>query len=256
MLRHVLTRWVTALAVTGLMAVSSLAGDGRCYEMRVYTAGDRLPDVHARMKNHAIALVKKHGMTPEGFWVPKENPEGKILFVLSYPSREARETAWKSFGADPEWLAVKEASEKNGKLVQKAENFFMHTTDYSPLFSALKVGGERVFELRTYTASEGNLERLNARFRNHTVALFSKHGMTNVIYWNRDKDQPEADRTLVYFLAHATQDAAKASFSAFGKDPAWVEARTASEKDGGGSLTAKGGVKSEFFLATDYSPVK
>jgi hypothetical protein len=80
--------------------------------------------------------------------------------------------------------------------------------------------------------------------------------MTNVIYWNRDQDQPEADRTLVYFLAHASQDAAKASFGAFGKDPAWVDARNASEKDGGGSLTAKGGVKSEFFVATDYSPAK
>jgi hypothetical protein len=251
-----LTGWVTAAAVTFFATVSALAGDTRCYEMRIYTAGERLPDVHARMKNHAIALVKKHGMTPEGFWVPKENPEGKILFVLSYPTRDAREVSWKSFGADPEWLAVKEASEKNGKLVQKAENFFLHTTDYSPVFSGLKPGGDRVFELRTYTASEGNLERLNARFRNHTLALFAKHGMTNVIYWNRDQDQPEADRTLVYFLAHASQDAAKASFGAFGKDPAWVDARNASEKDGGGSLTAKGGVKSEFFVATDYSPVR
>lgn len=34
-----------------------------------------------------------------------------------------------------------------------------------------------VFELRTYTTNDGKLDNLNARFRDHTVALFKKHGM-------------------------------------------------------------------------------
>jgi len=41
----------------------------------------------------------------------------------------------------------------------------------------------RYFEMRTYTANEGKLDALNARFRDHTCKLFEKHGMTNVGYW-------------------------------------------------------------------------
>jgi len=40
-----------------------------------------------------------------------------------------------------------------------------------------------VFELRTYTAAAGRLGALNARFRDHTLKLFARHGITNVGYW-------------------------------------------------------------------------
>ena len=101
-----------------------------------------------------------------------------------------------------------------------------------------------MFELRTYTASPGNLGNLNARFRNHTLKLFEKHGITSIGYWCPLKDQPGADNTLVYIVAHKSVDAAKASFGAFRQDPAWIAAKKASEDAAGGSLTAKDGVKS------------
>jgi hypothetical protein len=78
--------------------------------------------------------------------------------------------------------------------------------------------------------------------------------MTNIAYFTVLKDQPGADNTLLYFLAHKSQDAAKASFDAFRKDPEWIAAKTASEKEGGGSLTTPDGVKSLFLKPTDYSP--
>ena len=116
---------------------------------------------------------------------------------------------------------------------------------------------ERVFELRTYTATEGHLDNLNARFRDHTLKLFEKHDMTNWVYWNYLKGTKGDDAMLVYFLTHASQDAAKKSFGSFGKDPEWVTARKASEEKAGGSLTAaKDGVKSVFLKPTDYSPTK
>ena len=64
------------------------------------------------------------------------------------------------------------------------------------------------------------------------------------------------DERLIYFLAHRSVDAAKASFDAFRKDPAWTEARTESEKKAGGSLTKQGGVQSIFLKATEYSPLR
>ena len=113
-----------------------------------------------------------------------------------------------------------------------------------------------LYELRTYTASPGKMAALDARFRDHTIKLLAKHGVSNWLYLHRMADQPEADVNLTYFVTHASEAAAKASFSAFGADPAWKAAREASEKAAGGSLTVNGGVKSVFLAATDYSPTR
>ena len=114
-----------------------------------------------------------------------------------------------------------------------------------------------VYELRVYHTHPGKMPDLLKRFREHTCALFEKHGMTNVVYWNVLKGQKDDDKRLVYLLAHKSQDAAKKSFDEFRKDPDWIAAKDASEKKGGGSLTEpKGGVVSEFLKPTDYSPLK
>src|SRR4029453_13402096 len=156
----------------------------------------------------------------------------------------AREQSWKAFGGDPDWKKAQGESEKDGKLVAKVEQLFMQATDFSPKIEPAKGAGDRVFELRPYTCTPNNLPNLDARFRDHTIGLFKKHGITNLFYWHLLPDQPKADSTLVYMLGHANTDAAKASFDAFRKDPEWVAAKDASEKKGGGSLTlAEGGVK-------------
>jgi hypothetical protein len=110
---------------------------------------------------------------------------------------------------------------------------------------------QRVFELRTYTAAPGKLDALKARFRNHTVALFKKHGMTNVGYWT-PQDAPGAQNMLIYVLAHESRGAARKSFDGFRADPAWIKAREASEANG--RLTEK--VESVFMDPTDFSPMK
>ncbi len=88
------------------------------------------------------------------------------------------------------------------------------------------------------------------------MKLFAKHGMTNVAYWQLLPDQQGADNTLIYILAHASQEAAAKSFDAFRADPDWKAARAASEAKAGGSLTTPDGVKSQFLQATDYSPIR
>ena len=115
----------------------------------------------------------------------------------------------------------------------------------------------RVFEMRVYWAAPGKLDALHARFRDHTLGLFAKHGITNLIYWNLAEGSPEADRKLIYLLGHDSVEAGKASFDSFRKDPEWTAAREASEKKAGGLLTeAQGGVISEYLVPTDYSPWK
>jgi hypothetical protein len=253
-----------SLLTFGLLASSAVAAepDSRLFEMRVYYAAEgKLDALNARFRDHTLKLFAKHGMTSLGYFVPTKNPENKLIYFLAYPSREARDASWKAFQADPDWKAAQKASEANGRLLTKGESAFLTATDYSALAQA-KTYGQGVFELRTYTTEAGRLPDLNARFRDHTLKLFEKHGMTNVCYWNLAADQKGAksalvaSNTLIYLLTHKSEEAAKASFDAFRADPAWIAAKEASEKKAGGSLTIKDGVKSEFLVPTDYSPVK
>jgi NIPSNAP len=109
----------------------------------------------------------------------------------------------------------------------------------------------RVFELRTYTAPEGKLDNLHARFRDHTTRIFQNHNMTNIGYWT-PQDAPLSQNTLIYIIAHPSRDAAKASWAAFRDDPEWK--KVASESEANGKIVAK--VESVFLNATDYSPIK
>lgn len=253
------------LSVTSLLVLSGSAmcvsaygaePDNRLYEMRVYYAPEgKLEALHARFRDHTIKLFEKHGIENIGYFVPVENPERKLIYFLAYANREAREKSWKSFMADPVWQAAYKASEVDGKLVSKVDTLFLKATDFSPSIKAVRKP-DRVFEMRTYTTTEGNLSALNARFRDHTCKLFEKYGMTNVAYWTPASDQKGAENTLLYLLSHASQEAAKASFDAFRKDPVWIAARKASEDKAGGSLTVPDGVVSLFLQATDYSPMQ
>ncbi len=111
----------------------------------------------------------------------------------------------------------------------------------------------RVFEMRTYTTSEGNLDLLHKRFRDHTNARFEKHGMELVGYWT-PTDGETANNTLVYILAYPSREARDASWTAFGEDPEWQAAYQASHEEAGGRIVSN--VESVFLQPTDYSPIK
>lgn len=259
-----LSRLFTVLALTTMSALAANQ-DTRVFEMRTYHAAPgKLDALNARFRDHTIKLFEKHGITNIGYWMPIENPDSKLIYVLAYPTREARDVSWKEFQADPEWKTAQSESEKDGKLVAKVEQRFFTATDFSPEIKPAVAGEERVFELRTYTTPAGLLPNLHARFRDHTLALFARHGMMNLFYWKLLPEQPKnanllgaPSDTLIYLLAHKSVDAAKASFDAFRKDPEWIAAKEASEKAANGSLTVeKDGVVSVFLKSTDYSPTR
>ena len=109
----------------------------------------------------------------------------------------------------------------------------------------------RFFEMRIYTTHDGKLDDLHKRFREHTNALFQKHGMQLVGYWT-PVDGDEAGNTLVYLLAYESRDARDKAWEAFKADPDWQAAYKASHKDG--PIVKK--VESKFLTPTDYSPIK
>lgn len=108
-----------------------------------------------------------------------------------------------------------------------------------------------VYELRTYTTNEGKLPDLQARFRDHTMKIFERHGIHSIGYWV-PQDGPRSANTLIYIVAHPSREAAAKDWDAFVHDPEWQQVAAASEANG--KLLAN--IDSVYMDATDYSPLR
>ena len=132
------------LLLLGTVALCATAADDRkekpkaatkLYELRVYhVLPGRMKAMNARFRDHTCKLFEKHGMKVIGFWQPV-GPEHdkKLIYILAHESKEAAEKSWKAFQKDPDWIKARDASEKDGKIVQKVESTYMNPTDYSHL---------------------------------------------------------------------------------------------------------------------------
>ena len=112
-------------------------------------------------------------------------------------------------------------------------------------------GSGRVYELRTYTTFDGKLDALQKRFRDHTIEIFNRHGMTSIGYWV-PQDAPRSQNTLIYILAHPSREAAKQHWDEFRNDPEWK--KVSAESEANGKIVSH--VDSVFMDATDYSKLK
>ena len=88
-----------------------------------------------------------------------------------------------------------------------------------------------MYEFRRYTAEPGKLGELQARFRDHTDAIFKKHNMKSVGYF-APQDDPLSKNTFLYILEFPSRDAAKKSWDEFRVDPEWQKAQRESEANG------------------------
>jgi len=225
--------------------------DNRFFELRIYYCNPgRLDALVQRFQNHTTKIFEKHGMENIGYWLPVTNEKNALYYILAFPSKEAREKSWAAFSADPQWKEVASKSEESGKIIESITSVLMQPSEIMPLINAGS-GQGRVFELRTYTCLPDRLPNLTTRFKDHTLKLFEKHGMQNIVYFTtleKDNAQPK----LVYLLAHKNQDEATKSWAAFRADPVWIAARDASEKDG--KIVEK--VESVFLTPLDFSKIK
>ncbi len=134
--------WIVLLAAVACFSAPQTRAEdkpqagNRFFEMRTYIANEgKLEALNARFRDHTCRLFKKHNIDIIGFWVPTDEAKSKttLVYLLAYPSKEAREASWKAFQDDPEWKTAKAESEKNGVLVSKVIQEFMTATDYSPV---------------------------------------------------------------------------------------------------------------------------
>lgn len=124
------------LAATVILAVTSMSAQStnHVFEYRKYFAmPGKLDDLKARFRNHTIRIFERHGMKSVGYWVPQDNKDNALVYILQFPSREAATKSWAEFRADPEWQKVSKESEANGKLVDHIESVFMDPADFSAI---------------------------------------------------------------------------------------------------------------------------
>ena len=120
------------------------------------------------------------------------------------------------------------------------------------LLAGFACAQNRVYEMRTYTCNEGKLEALKARFRDHTIEIFKRHGIESVGYWV-PQDPALSKTTLIYIVVHPSLEAAKKNWAEFMADPEWVKVAADSQKDG--RILAKS-PESVFMDPTDFSKLK
>ena len=262
-------------------AIPAAEKDSRLFELRVYSVEKgKQAAVSNFIAKSGIKYMKKHNVELLGAWVPADASDERVITLLAHKDKESAEKNVAAYMADEGFRKEITEAMKDGPVITGVARFFLNATDYSPPVKAANAG-DRIFELRTYVATPNNLDNLNARFRDHTVKLFEKHGMTNVAYFTfgegekttvgdllkgcsaagKDASDVKPDTeakplALVYLITHKSPDARDENFSKFGRDPEWNAARTNSERKGGGSLTAKNAVKSLILKSTEYSPIK
>ncbi|HWI86907.1 MAG TPA: NIPSNAP family protein [Sphingomonas sp.] len=127
---------ILALAAPGLSRLPRLDPRTALYELRIYypTPG-KLEALNTRFREHTLKLFERHGITNVAYWNEPPGPaaqNGRVIYVLAYPDRAARDADWEAFHNDPDWRAAAAASEATGKLVEKVDAIFMNMTDYSP----------------------------------------------------------------------------------------------------------------------------
>jgi hypothetical protein len=124
-----------AMMPMALDAEAQAAGGDTVYELRIYHLNEGKEKlILDRFRSAETKIFERYGMHGVAYWVATEEPlAGRtLIYLLRHKSREAATASWAAFAKDPEWLALKATSEKDGAFVNKHESTFMKLTDFSP----------------------------------------------------------------------------------------------------------------------------
>jgi hypothetical protein len=126
---------VIPMTSAGELLAQGASADETVYELRIYHLNEGMQaGILERFRTKETAIFARYGMHGVGYWVPTDEPlAGRTLtYMLRHKSRAAAKESWAKFSADPEWVALKAETEKNGAFVKLHESTFMTLTDFSP----------------------------------------------------------------------------------------------------------------------------
>ncbi len=126
---------MTPMVDAGELMAQGASSDETVYELRIYHLNEGMQaGILERFRTKETAIFARCGMHGVGYWVPTDEPlAGRTLtYMLRHKSRVAAKESWAKFAADPEWVALKAETEKNGAFVKLHESTFMTLTEFSP----------------------------------------------------------------------------------------------------------------------------
>jgi len=132
---HILSFLFGGLAVFGATLVSNAQSAPHVYELRTYTApAGKLDALVARFRDHTETIFKRHDIKAIGYWIPQDNKNNQLIYIVDHKSKEDATKNWAAFQADDEWKKVRAESEAGGPLTTKApDSVYMNPTDFSRL---------------------------------------------------------------------------------------------------------------------------
>ncbi len=235
---------------------------GKLYELRFYTANPgKLPDLHARFREHTLKLFEKHGMENIIYWTVSEgtkedgdDSKNMMIYVIAHKDAAAKDASWAAFRADPEWQAVAKKSEENGKILSKPPRAILMTeAEFSAADEPANKDSDppaRLWELRQYNDGPERVPSTVERFGSGEKELFTKHGMQTVKFWTATDAS-----AFIYLLAHKDKASAEASWKGFfGDFKDFMEKYRASHPNLPGGRG--NGNEVRYLIPTDYSPRK
>ena len=139
-------KFTVVVAIFGLGVITGIFGQSvrdadaqssnRVFELRTYTTlPGRLDALHSRFEDHTIRIFERHGMTNIGYFSPQDAPlaDNTLIYMLAHDSRAAADASWAAFIADPEWQQVAEASQVDGRIIEKLERVYLDPTRFSQM---------------------------------------------------------------------------------------------------------------------------
>lgn len=110
----------------------------RVYELRVYkTMPGKREALANRFRDHTAAMFERAGMTNVGYWnaASGDDVDDTFVYMLAYPSREARDEMWRELGAFEDFQEIIIAVERDEerKLVDSIDARILEPTSYSAL---------------------------------------------------------------------------------------------------------------------------
>ncbi|MGA2045244.1 MAG: NIPSNAP family protein [Roseiarcus sp.] len=103
------------------------------HELRIYRcAPGRLPALLKRFETTTLPIWRRHGIRQAGFWTTAIGASNhELTYLLAWESLAEREVKWTAFTSDPEWLAARAESERDGPIVADIANSILQPTAFS-----------------------------------------------------------------------------------------------------------------------------
>jgi len=103
------------------------------YELRIYDCvPGKMPALLKRFDEITLDVWAKHGIRQAGFWTTVIGESNqRLYYMLQWESLADREKRWNTFQADPDWIAKRAETERDGPLVARVSNAIIEPTSFS-----------------------------------------------------------------------------------------------------------------------------